>query len=701
MKKLVTLALSLTTFSTQAQSLWSAFNDYQNSLSNASPSSTATSSSSEVRADNSGGSTSSARQCTTNDQSSLPLSVVTSLILEKDGKLEITHDASTGELMVQVPRMVGNCSEMIEWKVKKPTIRGKVAYAIEASIKQGESCNNSLCNYRYANVVDGDFKGWETKAFAPSLKGFEECLKASGVIQMVSENGKQVPKPNPRAIYPMQLREKRTGLTESGELFFLSSGPSSVTIGPKYARAFSYIDGCDHYESAHPQITELLTSSDQEKRRLDAEAARLKDCKAEEYGKLSEFIEKYEGYASQLGSVRDRLILEAAKKAAKNISEGKYTDDDLKIFTDFERYVVQPKVNQAIKLYEEAMDTTGEEQKAKQRELQAVLAEISALNQKPYFEASHLQKLIADGKFQDAEKLNGIQLTLTNYTRLGQQIQNVKYTPQVVASNVTEGRKRFAVNLEREKEKYMYRTGQSVGNARFYAQEAQRLYRNIEIRTRNFNAEIMQEKDYCTKFFWRNNMMSCRAESERRRQQLEADLAKMNADDLKLAQEAERAALEWKALEDQGQRYLAGDTSTPANTPNPSSPSTASSTPTAPAQRQDSGVYSFDFNQPQPPQPAQFIPYQSQFPMQPSYNQNMFQQQNPYAYYPSNIMGQFSYGINQNPYGYQSPGVYNFGWGGAMPQGIYGSFGATMGASQGFWQNPYPAYDPRYSYMGR
>lgn len=726
MKKLVVLALTLTAFPLHAQSIWGAFNDYQNTLSG-SASNGGTSSVPEVKPDNTGGSTSSTKQCTSNDQTSLPLSVITSLIMEKDGKLDIIHDASTGEMTIQVPRMVGNCSNMIEWKVKKPTIKGKLAYAIEATIKQGESCNNTLCNYKYAKVENGDFKGWETKPFAPTLKGFEECLKQSGVVKMVTENGKQVPKPDPQAIYPVQVKEKRTGLNESGNLFFLSSGPSSITTGPKYTKAFDYIDGCDHYEQAHPEIKELLTVADEEKRRLDAEAARLRECKVDEYGKLAEFIEKYEGYAQELGTVRDRLILEAAQKAAKNISEGKYTDEDLKVLADFEKYVVQPKVELAVKLYEESLDAEGDERKLKQQQFQAVIAELAALNKKPYFEQAHLTKLMNDGKFEDAEKLNGIQLTLNNYTKLGQQIQNVKYTPSVAASNVASGRATFAANLETEKEKYMYRTGQSTGKAEYYTLLAKRMNDDIQTRTANFNAEIQleaqriqQPNGYCYKY-WRNTQR-CIQDSLARIQELQAILQHYNKVDQERAAEYTKAAQEWGALEDQGRRYLAGDTSAPASNTPVTNPSTAPTTsaPTAPTPRADNGVYSFDFNQPQGPQQPQFTPQQYQYPMQPGYGNNMFQQQqNPYGYYQQGFMGQSGFGGYQpQQYGYQPSGVYNFGWGGGMPQqpyggyggygngyggysGGYGQFGGGYGGQQGgYWNAPYQAYNAGYNMYG-
>lgn len=721
MKKFTLLVLLLPAFPLHAQSLLDGFSAYQNTLTSSSSSSGGgTTATTEVTADDTGGSSSSSKVCSTNDQSSLPLKYVTSLIMEKNGALDIAHDPRTGEVTIQVPRMIGNCSRMIDWKVKKPTIQGQQAYAIEAVIKKPEGCSSATCDYQYAKVTNGEFQSWETKSFAPTLKGFEECLKVSGVVELKMENGKQVPKVNPAAIFPAQVKEKRSGIDKSGKLFFLSSGNTSMTTGPKYSGSFDYIDGCDHYEQAHPQRKAFLTLADEEKERLDAEAAKLKECKVDEYSKLADFIEKYENYADELGSVRDRLILEAAKKSAKAIAEGKYTDDDLKVLADFEKYVVQPKVDLAVALYEESLDMEGEPKKAKQAQLAAVLSEISALGKAPYFEHAHKVKLVNDGKFDEAEKVNSLLLTIGHHSRLGSKVENVVITPGVASDRILAGKESFAAELVTEKERYEYRTGQSTGKAQYYSQLATQMNNNIQTRTQNFNAEIQleaqriqQPNGFCYKY-WRNTQR-CIQDSLERIKELQALLAHYNKVDQERAAEYSGKAQEWGQLEEQGRRFLAGDTS---SAPTTTSPTTASTTaPTSPTPRTDNGVYTFDFNQPQGPQQAQFTPQQHQYPINPYQNQNMFQQPSPYGYYQPGQMGQSNFGyqggFQQSGYGYQPQGAYNFGWGGGMPQqqyGGYGQFGGYQqpqyagggyGGQQGYYGNPYQAYSSGYSVYGR
>jgi hypothetical protein len=50
----------------------------------------------------------------------LPLAYVTSLIQQKNAALDITHDPRSGTLTIAAEDMIGNCSSMLEWKLKQP-----------------------------------------------------------------------------------------------------------------------------------------------------------------------------------------------------------------------------------------------------------------------------------------------------------------------------------------------------------------------------------------------------------------------------------------------------------------------------------------------------------------------------------------------------------------------------------------------------
>ncbi|WPU65357.1 hypothetical protein [Peredibacter starrii] len=690
MKKFSILLLSMATMPVYAQGILGSLNSYQESLepkhvsrTGEGGSSTTVGSSSkpvpEVKPSG-GASSTTNNKCEENDQTSLPLSYITSLIMEKDGKLDIVHDPRQGTLTVKSPDMISNCSSMLDWKLKQPEIQGKKAYAIEVKFNSTGECSDQGCKYKIAKVKNGEFEKYEEMVFKPTLKGFEECLQKSGVIV----NGKV----DPKAIYSSQANEKFNGIEQSGRLLFLSHGPSSPMVKAKYG-TFEAVDRCDYYEQAHPQVKNLLTLADEEKERLDAEAAKLKDCPINEYYKVADFLEKYEDYSAQLGQVRDRLILESAKKSAEAILKGKYTEDDLKVMGDFERYIVQPKIDLAISLYQQMVDLEGDAKKAKQEELKVVLAELSTYRQKPYFTGVQTKKLIEDGRFEEAEKLNSIMISLDNYHRLGSKQENVVITPSVAASRVTSARQAFKSQLETERENYEIRTGQTTGKSDYYAQLAKRMRQNIQIRSQNFSAEIQSEYErvqqpngYCFKY-WRN-AQKCIQDTVERIQELTALLQHYNKIDEERAAEYDAKAKSYGELEAQGRRYIAAQNgeevveervpkqdSFPEDTTRPQPRAAEAQQP----QQGQNGVYNFQW----PQQQAQMTPQNYQYPQTPYAQQNMFmQQQNPYQYY-SQPLGAQAYG------GYQMQGGYNFQWGA----------GNQMYPQQQMYQNynPYMQYN--------
>lgn len=736
MKKLPILMLSLMTLPAYAQSILSTLNSHQDSLKtpetnsaggSGSGGSSNSSTGPDVKPSTETISSSSAK-CEEADQTSLPLAYVTSLIQQKNAALDITHDPRSGSLTISSENMIGNCSSMLEWKLKQPEVMGKKSYAVEVNIKQGQECAADGCSYKVTKVENGEFKAHEVMKFKPTLKGFEECLQKSGVVVA----GKVVAS----AIYPAPVKEKFSGLDHSGPLLFLSHGPSSPIVKAKYGK-FEHIVGCDHYEAAHPQVKSLLTLADAEKERLDAEAAKLKECKVDEYGKLADFIEKYENYSSELGDIRDRLILEAAKKSALAIAEGKYTEDDLKVLADFERYMVNPKVEHAKFLYDEMIELEGDAKKAKQEELKAVLAQIAALNVKPYFTGLHTQKLIADGRFEEAEKLNSFKLVLENHQRLGAKQDNVVITPGVAAQRIAAAKATFAQSIVREKERYEIRTGQSSGKAQYNANLAARMRSNIQVRTQNYTAEIQLEYEriqqpngYCYKY-WRN-AQKCIQETAERIQELQALALHYNKIDAERALEYDALAKDYGDLEAQGRRYIAAQNGeeVPADVPvvaEPQDTTVPGARPQDPQGNQP-GVYSFNFQgggQQQQPgqmpyqQQAQYTPQQYQYPTSPYQNQNNFQQQSPYGYQQQQQnpwMGQQAYGMQgQMGMGYQQQqGSYNFNYAGGGMQNQMGyqqqqpygyqqqqsPYGYQQQQGAGYWNQPNQAYG-QYSVYGR
>jgi hypothetical protein len=683
MKKLSLLALTTISLPLYAQSLLNTLNAHQSQITKVSSeasSSTPPASTTITRSKTSG-------HCEENDQTSLPLAYLTSLIQDSNPKLDITHDPRSGKLIVGSGEMISNCSSMLDWKLRKEEKEGQRTYAVEVRFKKDSSCTDEGCKYKVAKVEKGSFKEFEDMTFPPTLKGFEQCLEKAGVV-----SGGKV---NNEAIYPAPISEKFDGVTATGNLLFVSHGPSSAMVKAKHDK-FVEVDGCDHFEKITPEGKFLMSYSDEERYRLDSEASKLKECN--EYSTIAEFISKYEDYATELGDVRDNLIKDAAKKAAKAITEGNYTDKDLEVIQDFHQYIVNPKIIEAKALYEQMLKLEGEEKNKVKEELKGVLAQVVALNKAPYFVEANLKKLETDGKIDAAADLHNMKITMLAYSSLGSKIENVVRTPQVADKMIAQETRAYQGKLATVKENYEIRTGQSTGYAEFYAESAGSLRQNIETRTKNFTEEIqmeyarMQPGGYCYKYF--RNTQKCLADSKERIMELYNTMNHYNEVDAKLAIEYDEKARVYGEMEAQGRRYIAAQNGEEAATE--ATPNEAPADTTRPVARRDAGVYTFDFNQPgvpqgqpQPPQPA---PYAYQAPMNPYANQNMFQQpQNPYQYQAG---GQYPSMMGQQNYGYGNSGAYNFNWNNGGMNNQMGPYAPQpyQQPQSGYWGQPHQAY---------
>lgn len=690
MKKISVLVLSLLTLPVHAQAILGILNQHQSTLhpssQSGSPYSSTTTTAPEVIPSNEQ-TVSDSNLCESPDQTSMPLAYVTSLIQAENGQLEITHDQRAGKLSITAPDMIGNCSTMLQWTLKRPVINDQKAYALEVKFKQGEGCSENGCSYKIAKVEKGEFQKFETMTFKPTLKGFEECLEKSGVIK----NGKV----DAGAIYNNPVNQKFDNAKESGKFYFLSNGPQSKQVKPRYGK-FQHVVGCDHYESAHPSINSLLSYEDAERQRLDEEAAKLGVCN--EYGKITEFIEKYESYESDLSNVRDSLILKAAENAAKAIEKGNATEEDLKVIEDFDRYIVQPKIAHARKLYQDMLELEGEAKKKVHDDLVKVLKEISDLGKKPYFLSSHTLKLINAGKFEDAEKLNNLKLTIEHHQRLGSKQENVLITPDLAAKRINKAKASFAVTLEIEREKYEYKTGQTTGNASRYRKLAKAHRRNIDVRTKNYTAEIqleyerMQQGGYCYKYY--RNTQKCLQDSVERIEELQVALAKSNEFDSNKAEEYDELATDWGKLEAQGRRHIAHQTGedVPEEDTDKEDEDEDSKDPVNTNRRREEderpqSPYTFQWNGGQQmPQQQPVSPYQ--------YNNMFMQQQSPYGYQQQNYMGQQMY--QQTPYMQSGGTPFNWTGGGYPQQGYqqqpYQQYGYPQQQQMPYYNQPYQAY---------
>lgn len=745
MKKFSILLLSVLAMPLHAQSILNTLNQYQSNLKPAETSGQSANSQSKPEVKPSSESiSSSTTKCEENDQTSLPLAYINSLLLEKDGAVKFTHVPSDGSLTVEAPNMISNCNSMIEWKLKKPEFKGQKAWAVEAVIRKGDVCNvDGTCSYSVKQMKNGEKQDSLNMSFKPTLKGFEECLQKSGVIK----DGKIVE----GSIAGEALNEKFTGLDYSGKLLLLSHGPNSPLVKAKYGK-FEYQNGCDYYENVAAEPRTLLTLTDATRQKLDAEANQLRSCKPEAYGDITKFINQYEEYAADLGQVRDRLILESVKKSAAAVTAGKYTDDDLKVLADFSELVVEPKIKLARDLYEAGLDLEGDAKAQNQAQLDALLAEIKALQQAPYFTEANRNKLVQDGKFAAADKMTYFLTLMKTHQRLGSVENGTKITSGVAAQRLNAAMAQWKKDLEVETNKYATRTGQrtkeytdalkDAADARWRIQQRNA---NYQAQLADFQADITPPNGHCYKYWI--NTQKCVTDTQNEMMDRVHTLAADNQTDLQMANEADGRAKEWGALVNEGRRYIASQNGDPApadiQIPQGGQGQGQGQQPgnnLNPAQRQtqqtNPGNF-YNFGQQQQGQGQQpYFNYQAAAQSWQGYQQqtvpyggqqNMYQQNNPYAPYmggQQNFMGQQAYGYQPSAQ-YQTGGLFNFNFGvgnqqpytqfgygqpqyGYGQQPTYGGYQASpygynsaQGMDAASWYRPYGQAYNQYSLYGR
>lgn len=616
-------------------------------------------------------------RCDEDKQTSLPLKYLTGLLLQKDAKLDINHDPASGTLRVSsAAKMIGNCNSMIEWHVRENEIDGAKVYAVEAKFRDGESCADGVLNpgghkcYRLTKIGSDRMPVQEAKPFPADIRGFQSCLEASGVV---GADGKI----NSAAIFKQPVQESFSGLEETGKLVFLSHGPVSSQVDPRFG--LERVNGCDVYEKIHPTVSMVYSSSDLESQRLQAEADSLRNCQPNEYQRLVDFIER-NNYQGNLEAIRDNLIKQAAEATAKKIAENKeLNDDDMKVVADFERYLVEPKRKQIADLFLRMESLEGTELQNARTELNRLRTELEAFARAPFFQKAHVEKLIAKGMFADAERMEGIRIGIAETAKVGKREGNVTVTPDMARVRIATARGELANRMVASRENYDIRTGVTTGMAESYRNLATSMRNNIQRRTQNYSQEMqaeyarVQQGGYCYKYF--RNTQKCIQDSMQRIQELQNSLTHYNKIDNDRAVEFDTKAQQYAALEQEGRRYVAAQNGEEAPREQPVDTTVVpqrTADPNAAAQAaagQQSMMPPWMMNQTQP--------YGNQTMM--NMNQNpyagMYGQQN------TGLMGQAGFNAG---FGYQGTTGQNFM---GMQQPQYGNVGVNwFGMGQGVGQ---------------
>ena len=626
----------------------------------------------------------------------IPYSFLSALLLEDTEDLKIEHNPRTMNLSVRTGSMISNCSNMIELNVVESQIGSDAIYGIKAKIKDCPTKDEfGKCSYEVFKRANGTTSAVPV-SFSPTFIGFKECLRATGVINEANEVVSDAIHKGSKS-----LNHK---LKESGRVMFVSHGIDAANYSPLHDKSYEKVKDCNYFENIVADGKEVKSQSeiDEEAKAanialIQAEAGKHKDkCTVADYLKISESFDKFDELSEAMIAIRDPLIRLAAKDLAKLMTDSKYelTDSDMKVIADFNKYIVQEQVNKARELYDDMQGLEGTAREDAKKELAAIKADIKSLNGSPYFTKAMVDKLVKDGKFDEARTINSMKLTLQHHVTLGDKIQNVVTTPDLASKRITSDKLNFDADLEIEKERYAYRTGEESGLADFYKDLTVQMRENITARSQNYSEELRAEaarmtppSGYCFRYF--RNTQKCIADSQERILELQSELAHYNKVDGERAVEYDEKYKDYEALETEGRTYLAnsGAEGGPATT-NTSDREVASDTRVAPS---TSAATTFDYNQPAPYQQQQYAP------TNPYVNNNMFQQpQNPWGQsnnqqYQAPWLGQQSYQYNLNGNSGMQNGMYQQQYNqGYTPFGGMGGMGGTsFQYNSGMQQQPF------------
>lgn len=624
-------------------------------------------------------SSSNKNECVQDDQNSIPLSYLSLLLQQQEGQLNVNHDARSNTLRIDAPKMISNCATMLDWGVREQNVAGKPSYVVEVAFKKkGVECTGTpvVCDYQVAKVSDGTFEKFEKKSFPPTLVGFEQCLEFAGVLKDEKIDTKK--------IYSTPLLQKFPGVKNTADILFVSNGTRSKE-GAKFGD-FVSINNCDHYENIGAQPVHIVSFQQQEEERRQKEAAEVEKCG--DYNRMTTFIDDNTDFKDKLEAIRDNLIVEAAKKAAKNINEGKYDDKDLEVIGDFAKYIVDPRVAQVTRLYQEAQDAKGEEKDRAFQRLADAKKELDALNARPFFVQATNQKLIADGKFEDSKKLYALKVTLDTYSKLGNTINNIKLTPEVANKTVVARRQQYAGEVANENERYEIKQGRVTGTADEFKARMNNLRQWMITRNASFQNEIAKEQarvsqgGACFANSWTTER--CVKDSMLRIQQLQKDQAADNEAAQKAMAELDAKQKDYAGLELQGKRYIASKEGTPLpEEPAKEQPGQAGAVVAKDGQNSD-GSYNFNYQNGQPQGQPGSPDQQALLQQQAALNaQIQLMQQQMMA----RSQGQFNYQQSNSMFGqpmYQQPQQQSGGIGGLLSGLFNGGGNANFQANYGY-----------------
>lgn len=504
-----------------------------------------------------------AASCSAEDQTSLPLKFVMGLLRDRGASLVPSHNSDTGELTVYGGRMIGNCNSMLDYVISPPG--DGLPYVFQVKIKQ---CGSPTCAYPVRKIENGSpVEVQPTPSFEPTMRGFEACLRATGVLKEDNTIARDM-------IVNEEFKATQRGITETSQLWFASHGPfQSQVYGTGGNLKTGH--GCYYFENIQESGFQIYSRADVELNLAREEYQSI--CRSRNYRLIDQRISDFAQFGALqdlLVQARDNMLLEKYRSLheilkGEDFSEAN-VEDIQQTIADFERYILEPLKNEIKEKYRQVANSTGQERRRLQAELDTLVDRFKSYAVSPYPNSADLRRMqefernapIDDEHWSNAVlTLNRIQNTVAVYQQY--KGSGRKESPVFADRRIQEAQGEFAREygiLRRLAADPNYsRVADLRRRSSSLHQAAQRSQMELQ---RDIQQEIAYIQQHCYgKYYIANNPISlrnCVGEAQENIRAWQAETYHYVQRNGRLAEQLNQEAEQWSRVEQRRSRAVAG-----------------------------------------------------------------------------------------------------------------------------------------------
>lgn len=382
-------------------------------------------------------------------QSSIPLSFFSNLLINNGENYQMTYDKDKKSMRIDFGEMMTACNDKFNFVKRSAGEK----YYIELKLKNGVSFE--------------DFQKC-------TLEKTENEYKTERVVINFNE------------VKPDQ------------EIVFLSNGP----YASKYPRhKMIKIEGCQMIEQFdNYRIVALEKDSDY----INKQDQVAKICESNDYKEILSNINQFEDFGGVLQKVAAGLIDEKVKEAASKILDKKLDQVDFDVFDDFEKYVLDPKIEEIERVYSELMllEVNSSAYDKKKRELDKLKRELAKYSRAPYPDNKVRSILLADGYFSEEALIFKINTKVATTRMIFNKQDDVVIDPARAEDILDTQVADHNAFLDQSRKEFRIRKGEITGESQKYFEIAESFEQQLEDETQGYQegmALLNRKKQECAR----------------------------------------------------------------------------------------------------------------------------------------------------------------------------------------------------------